>query len=69
MVKFSSDVEAADALAGTYKNLAKEISNVIVGQDEAISLLIGLVVTSITLLIDVIARVKESEEKMVMVTD
>jgi hypothetical protein len=31
MNKYSSDVEAADALASTYKNLAKEISKVIVG--------------------------------------
>lgn len=68
MTKFSSDVEAADALAGTYKNLAKEISKVIVGQDEVVrlvltaifcqghSLLVGVPGLAKTLLVQTIAR-------------
>ena len=40
MVKFSSDVEAADALAGTYKNLSSEISKVIVGQEDVVRLVL-----------------------------
>jgi len=37
---------------------------VLIGQDSAISLLSGLVITAITLMIDVIARLRESEERI-----
>src|SRR5690349_15467296 len=36
MTKFSSDVEAADALVASYKNLRSEISNIVIGQDEVV---------------------------------
>src|SRR5687767_3294494 len=80
MVKFSSDVEAADALAGTYKNLAKEISNVIVGQDEVVrlvltgifcqghSLLVGVPGLAKTLLIQTIAKALDLEFKRIQFT-
>jgi len=38
--KFSSDKEAADALAASYKNLKEEIGKVIVGQDEVVRLVL-----------------------------
>jgi MoxR-like ATPase len=38
--KFSSDVEAADALKNTYQELSKEIGKVIVGQEETVKLLL-----------------------------
>jgi MoxR-like ATPase len=68
MTKFSSDVEAADALASTYKSLSKEISKVIVGQEEVVrlvltgifcqghSLLVGVPGLAKTLLVHTIAR-------------
>ena len=37
---FQSDVEAADALKQAYQTLSKEISKVIIGQDEVIRLLL-----------------------------
>jgi MoxR-like ATPase len=37
---FQSDVEAADALAKSYKELHKEISKVIIGQDEVVRLVL-----------------------------
>lgn len=41
--KFSSDVEGIDVLAHSYKELAKEIGKVIVGQDEVVrSVIISL---------------------------
>jgi MoxR-like ATPase len=36
MTNFSSDVEAADALAESYNKLKAEISNVVIGQDEVV---------------------------------
>jgi MoxR-like ATPase len=36
MVKYSTDVEAADALAASYKSLKSEISKVVIGQDEVV---------------------------------
>lgn len=33
MEKFSSDVEAADALATAYKDLLEEIGKVVIGQE------------------------------------
>ncbi|MCU0450063.1 MAG: MoxR family ATPase [Bernardetiaceae bacterium] len=38
--QFKNDVEAADALAATYKKLNQEISKVIIGQDEVVRLLV-----------------------------
>lgn len=67
MVKFASDVEAADALASSYKNLKSEISKVVVGQDEVVrqvltavfcqghSLLVGVPGLAKTLLVHTIA--------------
>jgi hypothetical protein len=41
---------------------------VLIGQDQVASLLIGLVITVMTLLIDIIARLKESEERIVKIS-
>lgn len=80
MAKYSSDVEAADALAGTYKNLAKEISKVIVGQDEVVrlvltaifcqghSLLIGVPGLAKTLLVQTISRALDLQFKRIQFT-
>lgn len=80
MTKYSSDVEAADALAGTYKNLAKEISKVIVGQDEVVrlvltaifcqghSLLIGVPGLAKTLLVQTISRALDMQFKRIQFT-
>lgn len=40
MQPFQSDVEAADAIAASYQKLCKEISKVIIGQDETVRLLL-----------------------------
>jgi MoxR-like ATPase len=67
MVKYSTDVEAADALAASYKSLRSEISKVVIGQDEVVrqvltamfcqghSLLIGVPGLAKTLLVHTIA--------------
>src|SRR5690349_16902550 len=80
MSKYASDVEAADALAGTYKNLAKEISKVIVGQDEVVrlvltaifcqghSLLIGVPGLAKTLLVQTISRALDLQFKRIQFT-
>jgi MoxR-like ATPase len=80
MVKFSSDVEAADALAGTYKKLSAEISKVIVGQDEVVrlvltgifcqghSLLVGVPGLAKTLLIQTISKALDLEFKRIQFT-
>jgi MoxR-like ATPase len=80
MSKFSSDVEAADALALTYKNLTKEISKVIVGQDDVVrlvltgifchghSLLVGVPGLAKTLLIQTIAKALDLEFKRIQFT-
>jgi MoxR-like ATPase len=80
MNKYSSDVEAADALARTYKNLAKEISKVIVGQDEVVrlvltaifcqghSLLIGVPGLAKTLLVQTISRALDLQFKRIQFT-
>jgi MoxR-like ATPase len=39
-VKFNSDVEAANALQTSYKRLKEEISQVIIGQDEVVKLML-----------------------------
>lgn len=38
--KFSSEVEAADSLHATYQKLSREISKIIIGQDEVVRLLL-----------------------------
>lgn len=80
MSKYASDVAAADALAATYKNLAKEISKVIVGQDEVVklvltaifcqghSLLIGVPGLAKTLLVQTISRVLDLQFKRIQFT-
>ncbi len=40
MSLYTSDVEAADALKSTYHKLSKEISKVIVGQEDTVRLLL-----------------------------
>jgi MoxR-like ATPase len=39
-VKYSSDIQAADALKSSYQNLKTEIGQVIIGQDEVVKLLL-----------------------------
>ena len=67
MTNFSSDVEAADALAAAYKKLKTEISKVVIGQEEVVqqvltgifcqghSLLVGVPGLAKTLLVQTIA--------------
>ncbi|MDP5140252.1 MAG: MoxR family ATPase, partial [Spirosomaceae bacterium] len=40
---YNSDVEAADAFKGSYEKLTKEISKVIVGQEDTVRLLLTAV--------------------------
>lgn len=80
MSKYSSDVEAADALARTYKNLTQEIAKVIVGQDEVVrlvltavfcqghSLLIGVPGLAKTLLVQTISRALDLQFKRIQFT-
>ena len=80
MAKFASDVEAADSLAITYKNLAKEISKVIIGQDEVVrfvltgifcqghSLLVGVPGLAKTLLVNTIATALDLQFKRIQFT-
>ncbi|HRJ29271.1 MAG TPA: MoxR family ATPase [Cyclobacteriaceae bacterium] len=80
MTRFASDVEAADSLALTYKNLAKEISKVIIGQDEVVrfvltgifcqghSLLIGVPGLAKTLLVQTIATALDLQFKRIQFT-
>jgi MoxR-like ATPase len=70
-MKFNSDVEAVDALAKKFKELKSEISKVIVGQEEAVdlvltsifsnghSLLVGVPGLAKTLLVNTIAEALE----------
>jgi MoxR-like ATPase len=54
MKPYSTDVEAADAMAAIYKDLRKEIGKVIVGQDEVVEkLVIALFCKGHTLLVGV----------------
>jgi MoxR-like ATPase len=54
MTKFSSDVEAADALGASYKTLKAEISKVVIGQDEVVrQVLIAIFCQGHTLLVGV----------------
>jgi MoxR-like ATPase len=80
MIKFASDVEAADSLAASYKNLSNEISKIIIGQDEVIrlvltgifcqghSLLIGVPGLAKTLLVQTIATSLDLQFKRIQFT-
>jgi MoxR-like ATPase len=80
MVKYTSDVEAADALATAYKSLKKEISKIVIGQDEVVrqvltaifcqghSLLVGVPGLAKTLLVQTIATSLELEFKRIQFT-
>jgi MoxR-like ATPase len=80
MAQFSSDVAAVDALAGSYKDLSKEIGKVIVGQHDVVkaviislfsnghSLLVGVPGLAKTLLVSTIAEVLDLEFKRIQFT-
>lgn len=80
MTKYASDVEAADALASAYKKLAKEISKIVIGQDEVVrqvltaifcqghSLLVGVPGLAKTLLVQTIATSLDLEFKRIQFT-
>ncbi len=80
MTKYSSDVEAADALAESYNNLRREIAKVVVGQDEVVrqvltaifcqghSLLVGVPGLAKTLLVQTIATSLDLEFKRIQFT-
>jgi MoxR-like ATPase len=80
MQKFSDDVEAANALADSYKQLKTEIARVIIGQDEVIrlvltgifcqghSLLVGVPGLAKTLLVQTIANVLDLQFKRIQFT-
>jgi MoxR-like ATPase len=80
MTNFSSDVEAADALAESYKKLTKEISKIIVGQDDVVrlvltgifchghSLLVGVPGLAKTLLVQTISKALDLDFKRIQFT-
>src|SRR6187401_866687 len=80
MSKFSTDVEAADALSTAYKSLKDEISKIVIGQDEVIrqvltgifcqghSLLVGVPGLAKTLLVQTIATSLDLEFKRIQFT-
>ena len=80
MQKFSNDVDAANALADSYKKLKKEISRVIIGQDEVVrlvltgifcqghSLLVGVPGLAKTLLVQTIANALDLQFKRIQFT-
>lgn len=80
MNKYSSDVDAANALAGAYKNLKAEISKVVIGQDEVVqqvlmaifcqghSLLVGVPGLAKTLLVQTIATSLDLQFKRIQFT-
>jgi MoxR-like ATPase len=80
MTKFSSDVEAANALAVAYKNLRTEISKVVIGQEEVVrqvltgifcqghSLLVGVPGLAKTLLVQTIATSLDLQFKRIQFT-
>src|SRR5688572_5857574 len=80
MSKFSTDVEAADALSTAYKTLKDEISKIVIGQDEVIrqvltgifcqghSLLVGVPGLAKTLLIQTIATSLDLQFKRIQFT-
>jgi MoxR-like ATPase len=80
MQKFSNDVEAADALAASFKNLKSEIAKVVIGQDEVVrlvltgifcqghSLLVGVPGLAKTLLVQTIANALDMQFKRIQFT-
>ncbi len=78
--EFTTDVEAADALAGAYQKLVKEIGKVIIGQEEVIRnvlisifcdghcLLVGVPGLAKTLLVHTIADVLDLSFKRIQFT-
>src|SRR5690606_8499514 len=80
MVKFTSDVEAADALATAYKDLKGEIGKVVIGQEGVIrlvltaifchghSLLVGVPGLAKTLLVHTIAEALDLQFKRIQFT-
>jgi MoxR-like ATPase len=80
MSKFSTDVEAADALSTAYKRLKGEICKIVIGQDEVIrqvltgifcqghSLLVGVPGLAKTLLIQTIATSLDLQFKRIQFT-
>jgi len=80
MAKYSSDVEAVDALAQSYRDLKSEIGKVIVGQHEVVqaviislfsnghSLLVGVPGLAKTLLVSTIAEVLDLDFKRIQFT-
>jgi MoxR-like ATPase len=80
MTKFASDVEAANALAGAYKNLTTEISKIVIGQEEVVrqvltaifcqghSLLVGVPGLAKTLLVQTIATSLDLQFKRIQFT-
>ncbi len=79
-INFSSDKEAVDGLAQSFKDLSKEISKVIVGQHEVVrsviislfsnghSLLVGVPGLAKTLLVSTIAEVLDLDFKRIQFT-
>jgi MoxR-like ATPase len=80
MVRYGSDVEAADALAAAYHKLKGEISKVVIGQDEVVklvltaifcqghSLLVGVPGLAKTLLVHTIADALDLQFKRIQFT-
>jgi MoxR-like ATPase len=80
MTKFASDVDAANALAAGYDKLKKEISHIVIGQEEVIkqvltsifcqghSLLVGVPGLAKTLLVQTIARSLDLQFKRIQFT-
>jgi MoxR-like ATPase len=80
MQKFSNDVEAADALAQSYKKLKGEIAKVVIGQDDVVrlvltavfcqghSLLVGVPGLAKTLLVQTIANALDMQFKRIQFT-
>jgi MoxR-like ATPase len=80
MSQYSSDVQAVDALAASYKALSKEIGKVIVGQEDVVkaviislfsnghSLLVGVPGLAKTLLVSTIAQVLDLDFKRIQFT-
>lgn len=80
MKKFASDKEAADALAGMYADLKKEISKVIIGQQDVVekllialfckghSLLVGVPGLAKTLLISTVAEILDLQFSRIQFT-
>ncbi len=80
MTKFASDVDAANALAAGYNKLKKEISHIVIGQEEVIkqvltsifcqghSLLVGVPGLAKTLLVQTIATSLDLQFKRIQFT-